>query len=185
MWHRHPNHFTVRNRHAFDRKPMKRIAIATARRTVAILSVLSLAKLYLVRAFRFCYFNDLNWQTHQVSWPQAVIKYSSLFCVCVCMCAFDLKPNEVKQRRNDLQSKCETDLRTLKKVSLSLAIGARFRYRLLLFCFSCVFSIFLFSILILSRRSGSFMTCGRSSWNIFLCFMLHIITTWWLLQQQQ
>lgn len=37
------------------------------------LTVLSLAKLY---AFRFCYFNDLNWQTHHVSWPQVTIKIS-------------------------------------------------------------------------------------------------------------
>lgn len=136
---------------------------------------LSLAKLYLVRAFRFCYFNYLNRQTRQVCRPQAAVNYF------LWIHSFWPKRAEIETNRFTMHE-CKTDLHTAqRKVS--------FRIGVLLFC--C--STFLFSW-------ASRLTFPQILWlvaaasGIFLLFYAPFIT-WWsvqrlllvflLLQQQQ
>lgn len=132
---------------------------------------LSLTKLSLVRAFRFCYFNYLNRQTRQVCWPQAVVNYFSW--------VRSLWPKRVEIETNRFTMlECKTDLHTApKKLSFSAHIAASFptRFAVLLFYFS-------FRMSVSFNLSADFMTCGCSFWKIsFVLCTIYI--TWWLIQR--
>lgn len=167
-----PLWLTRRHRHVFGGK--RRIAIASVHRTMKRVPsrietgsrdpfALSLAKLSLVRAFRFCYCNYLNRQTRQVCWPQAVVNYF-------------LWVRWLWPKRGEIETNRFTICSNAKQICALHRSSYRSQHGLLFCCstflFACASRVTFLQILWLAAAAS-----GK-----FLLFHAPFIT-WWLIQR--